>query len=60
MGIDKVFKQVQRAQKVSSNTTNENDNDNKNTHQFFLPYQWDKGCNIITKRLTNYFQITPR
>ena len=53
MGIDKVFKQVQQAQKVSSNTTNEND-------KFFLPYQWDKGCNIITKRLTNYFQITPR
>ena len=45
--IDKVFKQVQQAQQVPSNTANENESHNKNIHRFLLPYQGDKGCNII-------------
>ena len=61
--IDKVFKQVQQAQQVPSNTANEQESQNKNIHRLLLPYQGDKGCNIIkqlTNVLTNYFQITPR
>ena len=45
--IDKVFKQVQQAQQVPSNTANEKESDNKNIHRLFLPYQGDKGCNIV-------------
>ena len=45
--IDKVFKQVLPAQQVPSNTANEKESDNKNTHRLLLPYQGDKGCNII-------------
>ena len=45
--IDKVFKQVQQAQQVPSNTANEKESDNKNIHRLLLPYQGDKGCNII-------------
>ena len=40
--IDKVFKQVQQAQQVPSNTTNEKESDNKNIHRLLLPYQGDK------------------
>ena len=45
--IDKVFKQVQQAQQVPSNTANEKESDNKNIHRLLLPYQGDKGCNIV-------------
>ena len=45
--IDKVIKQVQQAQKVQTNTANENKNVNKKIHCLFLPYQGDEGCNII-------------
>ena len=45
--IDKVCKQVQQAQQVPSNTTNKKESDNKNIHRLLLPYQGDKGCNII-------------
>ena len=44
--IDKVIKQVQQAQKVPTNTANENENDKK-IHRLLLPYQGDAGCNII-------------
>ena len=44
--IDKV-KQVQQAQKVQTNTANENENVNKKIYCLFLPYQGDEGCNII-------------
>ena len=47
MVIDKIFKKVQQAQQVPSSTANENEIDNKNIHQFLLPYQGDKGCNLI-------------
>ena len=61
--IDKVFKQVQQAQQVPSNTANEKESHNKNIHRLSLPYQGDKGCNIIkskNKCIKDYFQITPR
>ena len=45
--IHKVFKQVQQAQQVPFKTANENESDNKNIHWLLLPYQGDKGCNII-------------
>ena len=45
--IDKVIKQVQQAQKVPTNTANENENDNKKIHRLLLPYQGDESCNII-------------
>ena len=45
--IDKVIKQVQQAQKVPTNTANENENDNKKIHRLLLLYQGDEGCNII-------------
>ena len=45
--IDKVIKQVQQAQKVPTNTANENENDNKKIHRLLLPYQRDESCNII-------------
>ena len=45
--IDKVFKQVQQAQQVPSNTANEQESHKKNIHRLLLPYQGDKGCNII-------------
>ena len=45
--IDKVIKQVQQAQKVQTNTANENENDNKKIHRLLLPYQGDESCNII-------------
>ena len=45
--IDKVIKQVQQAQKVPTNTANENENGNKKIHRLLLPYQGDEGCNII-------------
>ena len=44
--IDKVFKQVQQAQQVPSNTVNEKENDNQKIHRLLLPYRGDKGCNI--------------
>ena len=34
--IDKVFKQVQQAQQVPSNTANEKENDNKNIRRLLL------------------------
>ena len=40
--IDKVFKQVQQAQQVPSNTANEKESDKKNIHRLLLPYQGDK------------------
>ena len=40
--IDKVFKQIQEAQQVLSNTANENESDKKNIHQLLLPYQGEK------------------
>ena len=51
--IDKFFKQVQQAQQVSSNTSNEKKNDNKNILRLLLSYQGDKGCNII-KSMNKY------
>ena len=45
--IDKVFKQVQQAQQVPPNTANENESNSNNIHRLLLPYQGDKGCNII-------------
>ena len=44
--IDKVFKQVQQAQQVPSNTVNETENDNQKIHRLLLPYRGDKDCNI--------------
>ena len=41
---DKVIKQVQQAEKVPTNTANENENGNKKIHRLLLPYQ---GCSII-------------
>ena len=62
--IDKVFKQVQQAQQVPSNTANEKESDNKNIHRLLLPYQGDKSCNIVksmsqcvTKLLPNNTKI---
>ena len=51
--IDKVFKQVQQAQQVLSNVANKKGNDSKKLHRFLLPYQGDKGCNII-KSINKY------
>ena len=45
--IDKVFKQVQQAQQVLSNTTYEKENGNKKIHRLLLPYQGGKSCNVI-------------
>ena len=47
MVIDTVIKQLQQAQQISSNTTNEKENDNKKIHWLLLPYQRDEDCNII-------------
>ena len=41
---DQVIKQVQQAEKVPTNTANENENGNKKIHRLLLPYQ---GCSII-------------
>ena len=48
--IYKVFKQVQQAQQVPSNTANEKECNNKNIHRLLLPYQGDKSCNIIKSK----------
>ena len=45
--IDKVIKQVQPAQKVPTNTANENENGNKKIHRSLLPYHGTEGFNII-------------
>ena len=45
--IDKVIKQVQQAQKVPTNTANENENGNKKIHRSLLPYHGTEGFNII-------------
>ena len=62
--IDKVIKQVQQAQKVPTNTANENENDNKRIHRLLPLYQGDEGCHIIksmnkrvNKLLVNYTKI---
>ena len=45
--VDKVLKQVQQAQQVPYNTTNEKENDNKKIHRLLLPYQGNKDFNTI-------------
>ena len=40
----KLFKHVQQAQEVPSN---EKESNNENKHRLLLPFQGDKGCNII-------------
>ena len=50
--IDKVIKQVQQAQDVPTNTTNENEKSNKKIHRLLLPYE--KGNEKIHRLLLPY------
>ena len=43
----KFSNKFKKLSKVPSNTTNEKQSDKKNIHRLLLPYQGDKGCDVI-------------
>ena len=58
--IDKVIKQAQQAQKVPTNTANENEHSNKKIHRLLLPYHGNESCNIIKSMNKRVNKLLPK